>query len=117
MAFYLSGFYENKDKATAQAVLFYVNGWGDIQKWIDETGNTIRILQPPTSTMDIKSAYAKESYRLNFKDKVNNVTDNYYVFSDDWGQISRLIDSMQGQGFTLNQLIRQDSELIDMVNR
>ena len=116
MAFYLSGYYRMDGKTTKSA-LFYVNGWGDIQKWVDETQYTILGIQQPQSTMDIKSAYAKESYILNFKDKLNNLSENYYVFSDDWRQISEVIDSMQRQGYTLNQLWRQDSELIDMVNR
>ena len=116
MAFYLSGVFQTREKTT-QTALFYVNTWGDIQKWIDETGNIIVAMQPPQSTMDIKSAYAKESYRLNFRDKLNNISENYYVFSDDWRQISELINTMQGQGYTLNQLCIQDSELIAMVNR
>ena len=113
---YLNGNLYNPDSGTYQLVVFYTTDWGRPAIWASDNRLELRSLNLVTSTMDIKAAYAQNSYRLNFKDKLSNISENYYVFSDDWKQVQFLIDAQSSKGYTLNTLSRQDQTLVDLIN-
>jgi len=111
---YLNGNLYNAESGTYTSVMFYTFDWGGPAKWATENRLELRGLNLVTSTMDIKSAYAQNSYRMNFKDKLNNLTENYYVFSDDWKQVQVLIDQQSAKGYVLNVLTRLDQTLVEL---
>ena len=113
---YLNGILDNADTGQYQFVVFYTNDWARPAIWASDNRLELRSLSKVTSTMDIKAAYAKTSYRLNFKDKLNNLTENYYVFTDDFKQVQILIDAQSEKGYILNNLSRLDQTLVDLVN-
>ena len=111
---YLNGTLYNADTAQYQFAVFYTGDWSAPQRWAMENRLELRGLNLITSTMDIKAAYAQTSYRLNFKDKLSNVTDNYYVFSDDFKQVQLLVDQQAAKGYLLNNLTRLDQTFVDL---
>jgi len=111
---YLNGTLYNVDTAQYQYVVFYTTDWSRPQMWAIDNGLQLRGLNLITSTMDIKAAYASTSYRLNFKDKLANVTENYYVFSDDFKQVQLLVDQQAQKGYILNTLTRLDQTFVDL---
>jgi len=111
---YLNGTLYNVESAQYQYVVFYTTDWSRPQMWAIDNGLQLRGLNLITSTMDIKAAYASTSYRLNFKDKLANVTENYYVFSDDFKQVQLLVDQQAQKGYVLNTLTRLDQTFVDL---
>lgn len=114
--FYLNGNLYDTERGTFRTVVFYTTKWGSPATWAENNRYELRMLNLITSTMDIKAAYAQNSYRMNFKDKLNNLTENYYVFSDSFRDVQNLIDLQEQKGYTLNVITRQDQTLIDLVN-
>jgi len=113
---YLNGLLRNEETNNIIYKVFYTYDWNKPYIWATENRLTLIGLNIITSTMDIKAAYARNSYRMNFKDKELNITENFYVFTDSWSDCSRLIDAQEMKGYTINNLSRLDQELIDLVN-
>jgi len=68
-----------------------------------------------TSSLDIKAAMAKNSYQLSFYDKNGGISDNIYVFSDDFGSVSDIISQKGREGWRLNFCFFRDSEFINLI--
>jgi len=115
MAFYLTGYYVTRDSEDTQVAIFYLNSYRDLDAWQNNTGNTIKVTQIPNSTMDIKQAIAGQSYRVNLTNR-DGATDNYYMITDSWSEVSGMIDQRIRKGDTFNSTIRQTSEFFDLTN-
>lgn len=115
-ALYLNASVTNEQSGQFSSIVFYTNDWGRPSIWLSENGYILNGLTKITSTMDIKSAYAKTAYRLNFRDKKNNITENYFIFDDDFGQVQVFIDLKSKEGLVLNNLSRSDQQLVDLIN-
>ena len=113
---YLNGYLQDPETKATTFRVFYTTDWGRAALWATDNRLTLLSLSLITSTMDIKAAYAKNSYRMNFKDKLNNITENFYIFTDSWNEANALIESQEMKGFTINNLSRLDQELVDLVN-
>ena len=113
---YLNGSCTNLDTNTTSTFVFYTSDWGRPGAWATENNYRLNQLVRITSTMDIKSAYAKTVYRLNFRDKKNNITENYFIFDDNFGQVQVFVDNKTREGLTLNNLTRSEQSLVDLVN-
>ena len=78
-------------------------------------GEQISFAQLTTTAMDIKASIAEYCYIFSFIDKASNVTDNYYMFTNDFKQVSEFINSQRARGLFLNALVSKQSEFISVM--
>jgi hypothetical protein len=62
-----------------------------------------------TSTMDVKSAMATVSWRLQFSLIEGSSVDTVIIFDDDWKQIQAAIDIKKELGWQIDFMVRQVS--------
>jgi len=65
------------------------------------------------STMDIKASIAEYCYLLTFYDKIGSISETYYMFTNDFKEVSGFITSMTEQGWFLRSCNYRQSEFLN----
>ena len=78
-------------------------------KFLEGQGFTVRNANLITSTLDVKSAMAKVSWRLSFKGTEGDST-TQMVFEDNWSEIQKIIDGQALKGYTIQFMTRTVSQ-------
>ena len=78
-------------------------------RFLEGQGYTVRNANLITSSMDIKSAMAKVSWRLSFKGSEGD-TNSQLVFEDNWSEIQKIIDFQAIKGYTIQFMTRTVSQ-------
>ncbi len=78
-------------------------------KFLEGQGFSVRNANLITSTLDIKSAMAKVSWRLSFKGTEGDTT-TQMVFEDNWSEIQKIIDGQAMKGYTIQFMTRTVSQ-------
>lgn len=75
----------------------------------------IRNCQILTSNLDIKSPTATNSYQLSFYDTNGGITESINIFSDNFNDVSGLINQKGNDGWRLNSCLFRESEFISII--
>ena len=112
---YISVSYKDSKEVGNFLAVIECNSFSSGINYLEKQGFQIIGSNLVTSTMDVKSAMATVSWRLQFSLIEGSGVDTVIIFDDDWRQIQAVIDMRKEMGWQIDYMTRQVSSFFSAV--